>query len=256
MEEDRVGRRRWIKTVAHQVDLLLLEGAGDIELVADAQEQRGGVIRQLPSEMLAKRFQVDIAVDDEGRHAGAAIRSRDADAVDTGFGNARKCGDRFGNFRGRDILAFPAEGVADAIDEIEIALIVLAQEIAGAEPQVALLEHIAQDLPLGLRLDRIAFEPVRGLGGIVENLSDRLAGFVRRAFDAKALRIADRLLLLDVELDDLGRKAVRDEPGNAADRAGLALEIEGRDVAFGRRIELENLRDAEAAGVGRRTSVP
>jgi hypothetical protein len=41
---------------------------------------------------------------------------------------------------------------------------------------------------------------------------------------------------------------VRHEPGNAADRAGLALEIEGRDVAFGGGVELENPRDAEAAG--------
>ena len=156
--------------------------------------------------MLAQRRKVDVAVGDERRHAGAAVPARDGDAVDVGFGNAGKCGDRLGHFRSRDVLALPAEGVADAIDEIKIALLVLAQQVAGAEPHVALLEHVAQDFLLGLRLDRIAFEAVRGLGWIVEDLSDRLAGFVRCAFDTETLRIAHRLLLLDIELDDLGRE--------------------------------------------------
>ena len=55
---------------------------------------------------------------------------------------------RFGHFAGRDVLALPAEGVADAIDEIEIAQLVAPHQIAGAEPAVALLEHVAQNLLL------------------------------------------------------------------------------------------------------------
>ena len=38
---------------------------------------------------------------------------------------------------------------------------------------------------------------------------------------------------------------MREEPRDAADRAGLALEIEHRDVALGRRVELEDVRDPE-----------
>ena len=51
--------------------------------------------------------------------------------------------------------------------------------------------------------------------------------------------------MLDVELDQLGREPVRQEPRDAANRAGLALEVEHRDVALGRRVELEDVRDPE-----------
>jgi hypothetical protein len=54
------------------------------------------------------------------------------------------------------------------------------------------------------------------------------------------------LLPLDVEAHDLGRKPMGEKPGNAADRALLALEVEHRDVAFGGSVELDDLRDLEA----------
>src|SRR5262249_35538894 len=142
--------------------------------------------------------------------------------------------------------ALPAERIPDAVDEIEIPLLILAQQIAGAEPDVVLFEDVVQDLLLGFRARRIALEAGGRPRGIVEDFSDSLAGLVRRAFYAEALLVAHRLLILDVELDDLGREAMRHEPRDAADRAGLALEIEGRHVAFGRGIELENPRDVEA----------
>ena len=43
------------------------------------------------------------------------------------------------------------------------------------------------------------------------------------------------------------REAMREERRNAADRAGLAFGVVEREVAFGRRIEFQNLRDAEPA---------
>ena len=51
--------------------------------------------------------------------------------------------------------------------------------------------------------------------------------------------------LFDVETHDLGRETAGDEPRQPADRAFLALEIEQRDVAFGRGIEFDDLRDLE-----------
>ena len=62
----------------------------------------------------------------------------------------------------------------------------------------------------------------------------------------KPVGVAHRLLLLDVVAHHRDRKAMRDEPRHAADRARLALEIEDVHVAFGRAVELEDQRDAEA----------
>ena len=77
-----------------------------------------------------------------------AFGARHAHAVDVRFGDAGKCRDRRGDFRGRDVLALPAEGVADPVDEIEKAACVPAHQIAGAKPGVARREHVAQDLLL------------------------------------------------------------------------------------------------------------
>ena len=73
-----------------------------------------------------------------------------------------------------------------------------------------------------------------------------LARLVGGAFDAEAALVAHRLLALHVEAHDLGREARGDPPGQASDRAFLAVEIEQRDVAFGRGVELDDLRDVEA----------
>ncbi len=50
----------------------------------------------------------------------------------------------------------------------------------------------------------------------------------------------------DVEAHQSGREAMLEIPGQAADGAGLALEIEHQHVAFGRRIEFEDQRNAKA----------
>src|SRR6185295_11159327 len=107
--------------------------------------------------------------------------------------------------------------VADAVDEIEIAVLVLAHQVAGAEPDVALLEHVVQDLLVGFLLRRVALEPRAGLRRVLENFADDLAALVGLAFDAEPLFVTHRLLALDVEADDLGREAVRDEPRDAPD---------------------------------------
>src|SRR5581483_8986012 len=84
--------------------------------------------------------------------------------------------DRLGNLGRRDVFALPAEGVADAVDEVEEAARVLAHQIAGAEPGVAGREHVAQDLfgrsgLVGIALER---RPALVPAG---NPADRLADF-------------------------------------------------------------------------------
>ena len=93
----------------------------------------------------------------------------------------------------------------------------------------------------------IALEAVARLRRIVDDRADHLAR-LRLASQriAEAVGVAHRLLALDVEAHHRDRKAVRDEPRHAADRARLALEIEHGHVAFGRAVEFQDVRDAEA----------
>src|SRR4029078_1094209 len=81
---------------------------------------------------------------------------------------------------------------------------------------------------------------------IVDDAPDHLARFVWVATLAEAFGVSHRLLGLDLGAHHRGREAVRDEPRHATDRARLALEVEDVHVAFGRPVELENVRDVES----------
>src|ERR1700730_2427188 len=163
-----------------------------------------------------------------------------------GFADSRKAADRFRNLRGRYVLALPAIGIADAIDEIEIAFGVAAHQVVGAKPAVAPLERAAQDLALVLRRIGVSLEPARRLRRVVENSADRLADLAGRGLLAEALRIADRHLPVEVEPHDRGRGAPFQEPRNPAYRARLSLDVEQGDVALGGAVELQDRRDGEA----------
>ena len=140
-------------------------------------------------------------------------RPGDLDAVDIGLVDAGKAADDLGDLGGRDVLALPAERVADAVDEIEIAVGVLAHEIAGAEPGIALLEHVAQNLRRVVGGVGIAFEPHVGFGRIGENLPDRFADLAGRSTARRspfALRIG--CALLDVEFHEaIGKRRLRNQ---------------------------------------------
>src|SRR5262249_61239610 len=92
------------------------------------------------------------------RHAGVAVEPGDIHAADRGIGDAVKLAQRPRDFGRGDVLAFPAEGVADAVDEIEKPFFVAPHQVAGAEPRVARREHVAQDLLLGVRGAGVALE--------------------------------------------------------------------------------------------------
>ena len=85
------------------------------------------------------------------------------DAIDIGFRDAGHAAERLGHFAGGDILALPAEGVADAVDEIEIAMLVAPHQVAGAKPDIARVEDVAQHLLLAFRLVGIALETAAGV---------------------------------------------------------------------------------------------
>src|SRR6202008_4865098 len=108
------------------------------------------------------------------------VLSRNRDAVDVRFRDARDDAERLGHFAGRDVLALPAERVADAVDEIEIAVGVAAHQVAGADPHIALREGAAQGLFLGVGFLRVAFDAAPRLAPPLPDGSPRLA---RGAFD-------------------------------------------------------------------------
>ncbi len=108
--------------------------------------------------MRAQRGEIERALDDQRRHAGRTFGAGDRDAVHRRLDDAgERCKHR-SDFRGGHVLAFPAEGVADTVDEIEEAVSVLAHQIAGAIPGVAALKHVAQDLALGIPFAGVALE--------------------------------------------------------------------------------------------------
>ena len=73
-----------------------------------------------------------------------------------------------------------------------------------------------------------------------------LARLVDLALDAETPLVTDRLLGFGIKAHDLDREAPRKPPGKPADRALLTVEVEQRDVAFGRGVELDDLGDLEA----------
>src|SRR5439155_1729966 len=200
-----------------------------------------GQLPQVPSE----RDQVEVVADHDGRHAGAAFRAGNRHPVNDRIDHAGARGDRLGNLRGRYILALPAEGVTDAIDEVEIALLIPSHQVTGAKPGVARLEDVAEDLLLGRLLACVAFESGAEARRVRENLADRFSDFVWSAANAPSLFVPDRLVFVAVDFHQRRPDSMRKKRRDTADGARLALDIEQRQVAFGRGVELQNLRNAE-----------
>src|SRR5207244_7545303 len=134
----------------------------------------------------------------------------------------------------RHVLALPPKGVADPVDEIEIAPLVLPHQVARAHPGVASLEHVAQDLRLRRPWGRVALEATAHARRVLDNLPDRLTHFVRPTAHAEARRVPHRRLLFDVAAHQRHRHPMREKPRDPPDRARLALDIEQRHGPFGR----------------------
>src|SRR6185312_4733484 len=169
------------------------------------------IVRKVRREMRMQGGKIEHIRGDDGRHAGASIVARYGDAIDVGILDAGERVAGLGNLRGRHFLALPAAGVPDAVYEIEIAAPVLAHQIAGAEPGIALGEHVVQDLVLVLAFGSVALETIARLRWVLDDAADDLAGLVGRAAFAESLRVAHGLLALDIEAHHRDREAVRDE---------------------------------------------
>src|SRR5262249_51508109 len=82
-------------------------------------------------------------VHDQCRHACATLCTWYSDAVDDRLFDPREKGNRFFDFQCRDVLALPAQRIADAIDKIPKTLFVLSHQIARAIPGIAGCEDIS-----------------------------------------------------------------------------------------------------------------
>ena len=75
-------------------------------------------------------------------------RVEDGNTVCDDFLDPRRVRQALFDLGGGDVLALPAEGVADPVDEVEIAVGILTHQVAGAEPTVAALEDVGENFLL------------------------------------------------------------------------------------------------------------
>ena len=85
----RVVRRGGIAALAQQRLFLRLEGAGDVDRLADAQENRTRVIGQALGEMGVQPGEVETLAGDDRRHSGAAVGAGNRHAIDHRFDHSR-----------------------------------------------------------------------------------------------------------------------------------------------------------------------
>src|SRR6202011_3388595 len=246
-QEQRVAHDRRIESLADQPLLLLLEGLGDVERPAEPDEDRKRIDRKPAPQLYREDPEIETLVRHQSRHAGAAVGAGDGDAVGRGVENAGAIPDRVVPLAGRDVLALPAEGVADPGDEMEVALLIAQHQIAGAEPGIPFGKDIAQYLLLGLGRVRVALERAAApIGGA--DAPDRLADLAGGAGDAEPVVAADRAAAVGIDLYDRGGKAMRQQRRDPADRAGFSFDVEQRKIAFRRGVEFEDLRNREPPG--------
>src|SRR5262245_49853130 len=151
--------------------------------------------------MPVQRGEIERAFAYHGRHPGAAFGPRNRDSVDAGMQYALESAERLRHLGGSHVLALPAKGVADAVDEVEEALLVLTHQVASPYPGVARCEDVAQDPLLCLGRTGVALEPAAGARRIVPHLADRLAGLVDAAANTETVLVATRLAFVEVEGD-------------------------------------------------------
>src|SRR3984885_6425515 len=185
VEIEHVIDRDGIVSLANQVGLRILEGACHFNLVADPQKQGTRIGRQTAHQVLAKSRQVQGIFGNDRSHTSPAFGGGNRYTINVGVLDTRKCADSLRNLRGGDVLTFPAEGITDAIDKIEISLLVLPHQIAGAHPHVSRLKDLSKDLSFRSLLVGISLESAADVRGVIYNLAQCFAGFIRTAASAK-----------------------------------------------------------------------
>jgi hypothetical protein len=182
-EIDRIGGCCRIVALLREFVDFGLERAGALDVRPHAQEHRPRVGRQGVCKVPPQCGKVEWIICNDGGHAGGALGARHLDPVSDGFSDPRECRERIGHLGCGDVLAFPAEGVADPVDKIEEAVGVAAQQVSGAIPDVAALEHVAENLLLRRFAVGITFEFASARCGAADS-AERLAYLAGRAADA------------------------------------------------------------------------
>ena len=179
---------------------------------------------------------------------------RHRNAVDVRLGDLRELADHVADLVGGDVLALPAERVAQAVDEVDAPVGVLALHVARAEPEVALFEDVLDHalVACGLVVEVALEHGVRGGG--VEFVED-FAGFAVAAGDGEAGGVAEDVFGDDVDLhaDFFGGVLEAPEEAAAADGVcaeGPAVVVEGGAEAVGGGVELVDYGDVEAGAEG------
>jgi hypothetical protein len=119
LQEQRIGHDIGIEAIADQLLLVLLEGFSCIERGREPHEQRMRIRRQPLRQMIGESPDIEVIAGHDRRHAGAAGMVRDCHAIGGGVAHAGVIEDRLVHLAGRDILALPAKGIAEAVDEVE-----------------------------------------------------------------------------------------------------------------------------------------
>src|SRR5690606_19828970 len=100
-----------------------------------------------------------------------------------------------------------------------IAALVLPQQVASAEPGIALFEDVTEDLLLRFFLLRIAIKATGRLIGIIGNPAERFTRLAHICANAEAIGATHRLLLLDIELHQFDIELRLGPARNPANRA-------------------------------------
>ena len=174
---------------------------------------------------------------------------RQRDAIDGSLKDPRMATEHLGHLGRGHVLALPAEGVSEAVEEEPAAVGIAAQRVARPVPQVALAEDVADVLLVGgVGVLVVAGEGGRDARGLGDE--DLAAGLVGDAAREARGGVAGDVARLDVDLDgdvDVAEAAAHDE---AVVADGVGAEVAPRRVvqrhdALGRVEELEDRLDAE-----------
>ena len=174
--------------------------------------------------MLQQLIEIEVILNIDKGHTRTTVATGHGDTIDHGVLYPGRRSDHIRHLEGGDILALPAERVADAIDEGVVPGRIDPHEITGAEPGVALREDIPQNLALGFACIGIAFEPSRGIA-TVANAPDGLARFSGFRCNAEPVCAAQGDTIVGIKLHDSRWKAVTQIGRDAAD--GAWVEADG-----------------------------
>src|SRR5262249_35838419 len=125
IEVQWVGALARVESLPDEIGLRVFEGAGYLRLQTEPKQEQPRVGAQPLQEMPAQRGEIERAFAYERRHPVAAFGPWNRDSVDAGMQDALERAERLRQLRGSHVLALPAKGVADAVDEVEEALLVL-----------------------------------------------------------------------------------------------------------------------------------